>query len=505
MGGAAVVHGYVLVTSDHPATLYAAADAPARVGEPVMLYAAVYDRVATPHFVKEAPPLPLRVAAMDARVFVEGDAAGRAMEGEGLGIGEARLDVVFDSPGVHRVRVVADAELPNGARVLRTATVLIPVTGSRATIDGATAAMDGDAVAIGLTLSGAALPERMLVAAEVWGMAAEGPAPACWIASMVAPVERFGETTARIDMHADWPSAAKVGPPFVLRNVRLEDADHHVVFAGAAEIAVEMPAGLAERAAPGVSPAMLTGVMDPARGVPAMSSGEAALESGVTLDFSAHNLMLIHGYCAGGVPWPLAQFSPPLSVFGDFNQSRSNDEFAQLIGLLGTLSKSFGVVAHSQGGLAALHLSTFYWSGLDWARGPRLIQSVGSPYQGTPLAGDLAVLGSIFGAGCGENFDLTDAGAAAWLSSIPTWARQRVYYHTTSFADPPGGFDYCNLLSGFFLSDPEDGVVEMSAGQLPGANNMGHKEGWCHTTGMQDPAQYLDSARNADMNANAAR
>ncbi|TQC57729.1 conditioned medium factor domain protein, partial [Pantoea dispersa] len=35
--------------------------------------------------------------------------------------------------------------------------------------------------------------------------------------------------------------------------------------------------------------------------------------------------------------------------------------------------------------------------------------------------------------------------------------------------------------------------------------NRGHTTGECHTTGMRDPAQYLDASRNATMNANAAR
>lgn len=65
-----------------------------------------------------------------------------------------------------------------------------------------------------------------------------------------------------------------------------------------------------------------------------------------------------------------------------------------------------------------------------------------------------------------------------------------------------GRYDYCNLATDPFLSDPDDGVVERAAGQLPGANNRGHKTGWCHTTSMRDPGQTTDSARNADMNAN---
>ena len=60
-------------------------------------------------------------------------------------------------------------------------------------------------------------------------------------------------------------------------------------------------------------------------------------------------------------------------------------------------------------------------------------------------------------------------------------------------------------------NDPEDfgrfydGTIEMVKGQLPGAHSMGHKLGWCHTTGMSNPASYTDHVRNAEMNAQAAR
>jgi hypothetical protein len=34
---------------------------------------------------------------------------------------------------------------------------------------------------------------------------------------------------------------------------------------------------------------------------------------------------------------------------------------------------------------------------------------------------------------------------------------------------------------------------------------MGLKTGWCHVSGMRDPAQTGDSARNAVLNAQGAR
>ena len=63
----------------------------------------------------------------------------------------------------------------------------------------------------------------------------------------------------------------------------------------------------------------------------------------------------------------------------------------------------------------------------------------------------------------------------------------------------------CNFITNLLLTDPEDGTVERFRSELPGANNMGHVVGWCHTTGMSYPANYTDATRNADMNVNAAR
>ena len=199
-----------------------------------------------------------------------------------------------------------------------------------------------------------------------------------------------------------------------------------------------------------------------------------------------------------------SQFSNNID-FQDPNKNRTHDQFANLIKNFGADYPSFGIVAHSQGGAASLHLYTYYWSGLDYATGRRLIQSVGTPYQGTALAGNLAALGSVFGAGCGTNNDLTYSGAASWLAGIPSWARAKVHYSTTSFTDVWYRYDYCSHRHRSVFGDPDDGVIEKAYGQLPGANNRGHKTGWCHTSGMRDPAQTSDSSRNSDMNANAAR
>lgn len=62
----------------------------------------------------------------------------------------------------------------------------------------------------------------------------------------------------------------------------------------------------------------------------------------------------------------------------------------------------------------------------------RVIQSVGTPYSGTPIAGGLIPrLGSILGLGCGSNSDLTVEGALRWQREIPPSKQREVYFYTT--------------------------------------------------------------------------
>ncbi|MFZ9915476.1 MAG: conditioned medium factor, partial [Phycisphaerales bacterium] len=240
-------------------------------------------------------------------------------------------------------------------------------------------------------------------------------------------------------------------------------------------------------------------------GIPGIAQIAATTSEGFVPGPGSHVLVLAHGYCADSNPWPLAQFGADAAPYANPNQNMSHDVFARDIAAAAAQFKSYGLVAHSQGGCAGLHLYTFYWSGLDWAGAGRLIQCVGSPFEGTPMAGNLAALGEVFGVQCGANNDMTPAGATAWLSTIPSAPRAAVFTHTTTFTDNWWSFDYCNIVTDAFLSDPEDGVVEHSAGHFPGANDMGIKTGWCHVSGMRDPAQTGDSARNGVMNAQGAR
>ena len=69
--------------------------------------------------------------------------------------------------------------------------------------------------------------------------------------------------------------------------------------------------------------------------------------------------------------------------------------------------------------------------------GGRKIQTVGTPWQGTPVMGELADLTRLFGLGCGYNEDITLQGASRWLNKIPVEKQKEVYYYTTE-----GGVGY---------------------------------------------------------------
>ncbi len=401
-------------------------------------------------------------------------------------------DFIAKQAGQYQAQVTVRGSNRFGHPVVRTAEHPLPIVESSLLLTSDKAAASNAAVDGRLTLN---VPVASSKAgshyrgyAEVWGTNNAGVAtPVAWVSGMVTP----NKGTVGFGLDTRWIALAGANAPFELRNLRLEDPDTSITVAEAKRLPMSVPA-LRIKAKPSeivVDEAMTMGVR------PVLQ----AAEKGV-----GKRLLLVHGYCSGGV-WPAAQFTTS-STFLDANQNRSHDQFARLLQTFGATWNSFGVVAHSQGGAASLHLYNYYWSGLDNATGARLIQSVGTPYQGTNLAGILAALGSWFGVGCSTNNNLSYSGAATWMAGIPTASRAKVNYHTTSFSLTNWYTnDFCQFATDLVLSDPEDGTTEQAKGQLPGAINRGHVTGQCHTGGMRDPAQFLNTSRNATMNANAAR
>lgn len=422
----------------------------------------------------------------------------------GDGVFGARIPLT--EPGPLHLRVEAHGITESGAPLLRTSEHRIEVVpggmellpnDAAATIAPDPAPGGTSQLRIDIPIASATPSRRMLAAAELWGRDPEtgAPAPAVWSALITEP-RALADIGDAVSLFVDprWLATSSITGPFELRNIRLHDIDTLVPIAlrDRAPLRIDGQLPLPAAAPRAIDPAMRSGVPRPDLAL-ACTLSESDLALAASRAFGAHNLMLSHGYCAGGSPWPTSDFSGFLEAFSDPDQNRTHDQFAQLLLAFGMNSKSYGFVGHSQGGCAALHLWTFYFSGLDWAEGPRLIQSLGTPYQGTPLA-------SLGGFSCGVNNNMTTDGAPVWLSTIPTESRASVWYWTTSYTS-----NWCDFFANLILAAPNDGTTEVARGQLPGATNMGNKTGWCHTTGMSYPAQYTDSVRNAELNAQAAR
>jgi hypothetical protein len=492
---AATRDGWLLIEGDEATELTSwSAHARQRVGEMqgvvAMLARSDADGVALGASAGRITAASLRVTAPD------GTSTTHAMFDDGAhgdgAAGDGQFGGQFPAAkaGQYVAQVVAEGVDATGQAILRTSEHLVPVVEASLRIVGADAsgkALGDGRIAIEIDVQAAKAAQHYRAWAEVWGTGPGGDAvPVAWVGGMVEP--KAGRVALGFDER--WVVRAGAAAPFTLRNLRLEHPDHSVTVASADALALGLPAVQTKARATDI-------VVDERMTMGPRPAGLSAKGVG-------SRLLLVHGYCSGGV-WPAAQFSSA-STFLDANQNRSHDQFARLILSFGNTWNSYGIVAHSQGGAAALHLYNYYWSGLDNAVGARLIQSVGTPYRGTNLAGILATLGSWFGVGCGTNSDLSYSGASSWLAGIPTSSRAKVHYYTTAFRSTNWWTnDYCNFATDLVLSDPEDGTTEQANGQLSGGNNRGHVTGQCHTTGMRDPAQYLDSSRNATMNANAAR
>jgi len=396
--------------------------------------------------------------------------------------------------GDYTVQIKAKGLNPNGTPFLRTTEHYVPVIEQSISMNETKAtgfAINDKRLNISLNIenNSKSAGNRYRIISEVWGSDSNGKSqPISWVST----ITDLDNSELNIELDTRWVGMSKATNSFELRNLRIEDANHFIPLISQESMNLKiasMPKTMLNKYTGNITQEMMMGKRPDQKSV-VKASGK---------------LLLVHGYCSGDVWGSVAgQFSDS-ATFYDLNQNRSHDQFAIKIKDFGAQFSSFGVVAHSQGGAASTHLYTYYWSGLDNSSGNRMIQTVGTPYQGTPLAGNLAALGDVFGVGCGYNSNLTTSGASSWLAGIPTWARNQVNYYTTSFETKWWRYDYCSLATDLILSDPEDGVIEKSRGQLSGGNNRGHKTGWCHTSDMRDPGQTKDSSRNSTMSYYAKR
>eukprot|EP01137_Pigoraptor_chileana_P005799 Opistho-2@49367 len=345
---------------------------------------------------------------------------------------------------------------------------------------------------------------------QVWGKSAsdESDIPICWL-SHVQTVQTDATTGAdyvEFDIDLRWLTLANATGPLSLRQLYVQEMSYHVPLVqsesdipvtGSAKLSVHKLAALSRVEQP--DERMLMG--------PRPSWLHAAARDHIASNGNG-TLVLVHGYCSSTNPFAAVQDDfTNAAYFLNPDANMRNDEFAIKIAEFIKDIGATAFMAHSQGGLAILHLHNYYWSGADIHTDPNvnsegaILQSVGSPYLGTGIAGSAAAIGAIFGVGCGANEDLTYDGAELWLTGITATTRDRLTFYTTQYASG----SYCNIITQLVLSKPNDGVVEFEREQLAGAHSGGHMEGECHSAGMKYPPQCEDHSRNKIINDSAAR
>jgi hypothetical protein len=383
---------------------------------------------------------------------------------------------------------------------VRTSQHIITVSAATIQLTGSATISPKDAghylVNIGVTGTG----DQVRAYAEVWGVDpnTKQPKPACWIGGIVQVVNN----AVTLVLDTNWLTLAVVDGPFKLHNVYISDLV--TSFPVSISPVESMPVLGSDLIKYKRSSSPITITKEMRFGFnPLYEQYEAARNT-----TAAPSLITLPGYCSESNPWQGSHGT--FTNCGFFSMKKGNyghHEFAlkALDYFQASQSPSFSLIGHSQGGAVAAHLYNFWSTGLDNAKGGRLIQTVGTPFQGCTAAGGLADLGPIFGIGCGSNTDLSRDGAVNWLSSISPEVRAAIHFYTTTYEQGSFFGDYCNLAINTILQWPNDGTTELVYAPMPGGVNMGNIQKQCHTTSMKYKAQYQDASRNSIMNQNAAR
>lgn len=403
-----------------------------------------------------------------------------------------------------------------GVAFARTEQFVVPVAGIDLEFGGSAHArpIAGGRVALDLPVGKLTAAGLSVVAyAEVWGTAASGAVPVAWVSALTDVQGAAGAEFVTLELDARWIADAGAAAPFELRNVRAQDPDSMVPVATMATIPVTGAGSLVLAREAAAAPKLRSAeVRREMRTGPAPAWVTRAVQARVRggANASAGVIVAVHGYCASVNPWAASAALAGSLFFLDSDANRGNIHFAEMVDAFaeGKGHDEYAVIGHSQGGVVGTTLHNFFWSGADvrqraTAGAAKLIQSVGSPYQGCTGAGDIANLGGSFGVGCGKNSDLSLDGAALWLPTISADTRAEVYYYTTTYKLGNLFGDSCSAAMNMVLEWPNDGVTELDFAPLPGGNNMGNTEKQCHTTEMNYNAQYYDEARNARMAADA--
>ena len=203
--------------------------------------------------------------------------------------------------------------------------------------------------------------------AEVYGTGKGGVSvPVAWVGGLMQVKETSSSSyMLQFELDSRWLILANATLPLTLHNLIFEEIDgfievvkvEHILKVSASSPLIAQWRPMMKASEVDITYEMRNGY-SPYRGKNNKSDDTTANSDGA--------IVLVHGYCADHPPFPSAHFTNPV-VFSDLDRNRNIDTFARLLisftanhGL-----QRFSIVAHSQGGMAALHMLTFYNTPLD--------------------------------------------------------------------------------------------------------------------------------------------
>ena len=200
--------------------------------------------------------------------------------------------------------------------------------------------------------------------AQVWG---RGPnrqeIPVAWISGLVEVQKRkfclFNCHYIHMQLDSRWLELANAKPPLTLKSVTLEELKAFITLTKSDTLEVTADSKL-KKWSPSLQAEDIEIDWEMKEGYNPyrVKKKDNITETGL--------ILLLHGYCAKHNGFLLDYFDNHL-LFEDYNQNRLHDEYARKVMdfLAENGTTRFSVVGHSQGGPVALHLYTYYQTGLD--------------------------------------------------------------------------------------------------------------------------------------------
>jgi len=200
--------------------------------------------------------------------------------------------------------------------------------------------------------------------AQVWGKGENGDeVPVAWISGLVDVKKKkiclFKCHHIQMQLDSKWLELANAKPPLVLKSVSLEELNAFITLSTASSLKVASDDSLANWI-PSHKPEDIEIDWEMKEGYNPYRSNK------VNTTAADGQILLLHGYCAEYNGFLLDYFDNEL-VFEEYEQNFLHDEYARkVIDFVQEKGATrYSAVGHSQGGPVAVHLYTYYPTGMD--------------------------------------------------------------------------------------------------------------------------------------------